>query len=66
MTAIYEGFGTIGYLTKHCKVCCIVFEVFVTRASQRATKLPVLSQPFLLQVMYMTFQYLIVSCIPAV
>ena len=29
------------------------------------TKLPVLFQPYLLQVMYMTFQYLTVSCIPA-
>ena len=30
---------------------------------QRATKLPVLFQLYLLQVMYMTFQYLAVSCI---
>ena len=32
----------------------------------RAAKLPVLFQPYLLQVMYMTCQYLTVSCIPAV
>ena len=30
---------------------------------QRATKLPVLFQSYLLQVMYMTFQYLTVSAI---
>ena len=33
---------------------------------QRATKLPLLFQPYLLQVMYMTFQYLTVSCLPAI
>ena len=33
---------------------------------QRATKLPVLFQPYLLQVMFMTFHYLTVSCIPAI
>ena len=33
---------------------------------QRATKLLVLFQSYLLQVMYMTFQYLTVSCIPAI
>ena len=33
---------------------------------QRATKLPVLFQPYLLRVMNMTFQYLTVSCIPAI
>ena len=32
----------------------------------RATKLPVLFQSYLLQVMYMTFQYLTVSCIHAI
>ena len=33
---------------------------------QRATKLPVLFQPYLLQVVYMTFQYVTVLCIPAI
>jgi len=32
----------------------------------KVTKLPVLFQPYLLQVMYVTFQYLTVSCIPPV
>ena len=31
----------------------------------RATKLPVLFRPYLLQFMYVTFQYLTVSCVPA-
>ena len=31
---------------------------------QRAITLPVLFQPYLLQVMYMTLQYVTVSCIP--
>ena len=37
---------------------------YMQYVGQRATKLPVLFQPYLLQVMYMTFQYLTVSCIP--
>jgi len=32
----------------------------------KVTKLPVLFQSYLLQVMYLTFQYLTVSCIPAI
>ena len=34
------------------------------RGGQRASKLPVLFQTYMLQVMYMTFQYLTVLCIP--
>ena len=44
-----------------CKYVCYMQYV---RGGQRATKLPVLFQSYLLQVMYMTFQYLTVSCIP--
>ena len=33
---------------------------------QKAIKLPVLFRPYLLKVMYMTFQYLTVSCIPTI
>ena len=39
---------------------------YVFMVGQTATKLPALFQPYLLQVMYMTFQYLAVSCIPAI
>ena len=39
------------------RVCYIVFETQV----KRATKLPVLFQPYLLQIMYMPFEYLTVS-----
>ena len=45
-------------------VCCLhMFDAICI--GQGATKLPVLFQPYLLQVVYVTFQYLTVSCIPA-
>ena len=52
-------------------VYCMMFEDFknvcyMHCTGQRVTKLPVLFQPYLLQIMYMTFQYLTVSCIPAI
>jgi len=47
----------------HAVLNCLLHAI---STGQRATKLPVLFQPYLLQVMYMTFQYLTVSCIPAI
>ena len=39
---------------------------YIQCTGQKVTKLHVLLQPYLLQVMYMTFQYLTVSCKPAI
>ena len=67
----FEGLRTI-VGTLH-GFACTVFETFKNVCythplctGQRATKLPVLLQSYLLQVMYTKFQYQTVSCIPAI
>ena len=60
---IKSGLGTNSPNT----VVGLLHSMFTTYNMYRSkvTKLPVLFQPYLLQAMYVTFQYLTVSCIPA-
>ena len=54
-------------LTHKTWVCCkaLKYVCYIQYVGQRVTKLTVLLQPYLLQVVYMTFQRLTVSCILA-
>ena len=63
-----QNYGGLTHHTLHgfAAWCLRPSNMFATCKGQRATKLPVLFQAYLLLVMYMTFQYLTVSCIPAV
>ena len=68
-TFLYEGLGTIvGCLTKHCKVCCIVFEAFkYVCYNYMQVREPLSFLCYSSHSCYMScimkFQYLTVSCI---